>query len=81
MKDIINEHKSQLVWFKAGFGSRFIYTYLQFLGELGLFQYCLKSMNCEFINTQSVNKQEYHENFLKLGGAVTICSLITSIVG
>lgn len=50
MKDISKYHGTHKVWIKTAFISRYLYTYLQFVAEMSLFQSCLNKCGFEFIN-------------------------------
>ncbi|CAK70948.1 unnamed protein product (macronuclear) [Paramecium tetraurelia] len=67
------------MWIKTTFGSRFLYTYLQFIAEMGLFQFCLNKLGYEFLNVFRPN-QYFNGNIITVGFSVIGSSLISTLL-
>ncbi|CAD8049403.1 unnamed protein product [Paramecium sonneborni] len=67
------------LWIKTTFGSRFLYTYLQFIAEMGLFQFCLNKLGYEFMNVFRPNS-DFKGNILNLGLSVIGSSILSTLL-
>ena len=67
------------MWIKTAFGPRFIYTYLQFVLEMGLFQFCINKLGYEFMNVFRP-KVDFYGNAFLLGSSVIASSFLSTFI-